>query len=216
MNNFYVYAYLREDGTPYYIGKGKGRRAYLNRRIPPKPAYIERIQMVKVNLTEEEAFNLECKLIMEYGRRDLGTGILQNRTAGGEGVSGRIATPESIQKRVSKNTGKKRTSEQKERMRQAQLTRKQKTEEEKLQYSVNMSKAKKGKSLGSPSETHRKNLSKSLKGKTLGIIKSDETKQKMRKPKSEEHKVNMRKPKSPEHIQAIKDAKAKKKLLKDT
>jgi hypothetical protein len=37
----------------------------------------------------------------------------------------------------------------------------------------------------------------------------------MRKPKSEEHKVNMRKPKSPEHIQAIKDAKAKKKLLKD-
>jgi hypothetical protein len=205
MNNFYVYAYLREDGTPYYIGKGKGRRAYLNGRIPPKPAYIERIQMVKVNLTEEEAFNLECKLIMEYGRRDLGTGILQNRTAGGEGVSGRIATPESIQKRISKNTGKKRTPEQKERMRQAQLTRKQKTEEEKLQYSVNMSNAKKGIPLGNKSDTHKENLSKALLGKYKGIAKSEETKQKMRKPKTEAHR------------KAISEGrKAKYALLKDT
>ena len=188
MNNFYVYTYLREDGTPYYVGKGKGNRAYLNGRIPPKPPQLERIQIVKDNLTEQESFTLECKLIAEYGRKDTGTGILQNRTDGGEGVAGRIPTPESIQKRVSKNTGKKRTPEQKERMRQAQLSRKEKTPKEKEAIALKISKKKLGISSGPKSKTHKENLAKSLAGRNKGIPKSDETKQKMRKPKSEAHR----------------------------
>jgi hypothetical protein len=186
MNNFYVYTYLREDGTPYYVGKGKGRRAYLNGRIPPKPPQLERIQIVKDNLTEDEAFILECKLIAEYGRKDLGTGILQNRTDGGEGVSGRIATPEAIQKRVSKNTGKKRTAEQKLRMSLAQKGRAptQYTTEQKAEISRKISESQKGKA---KSEEHKQKLSEYFTGKSNGK-RSEETKQKMRKPKSEAHR----------------------------
>ena len=86
MNIYYTYAYLREDLTPYYIGMGKGRRAWDKRHnvsLPPK----ERIQIIKEGLTREEASSLEIELIATYGRKDLGTGILYNRTDGGDGAA---------------------------------------------------------------------------------------------------------------------------------
>ena len=91
MNNFYVYAYLREDGTPYYIGKGKERRAWDQHRKNGKgvhtPDDYKRIILLHENLVESDAFLLETKLIAQYGRQDLGTGILKNQTDGGEGSS---------------------------------------------------------------------------------------------------------------------------------
>ena len=88
MNNYYTYAYLREDGTPYYIGKGKGNRAYKkgSRVFAPPPK--NKIIKLKQNLTEEEAFKHEIYMIAVFGRKDLGTGILHNKTDGGDGVSG--------------------------------------------------------------------------------------------------------------------------------
>jgi hypothetical protein len=104
-----------------------------------------------------------------------------------EAGKGRTNSQETIEKRRASCIGKKRTLEQKERMRQAQLNRKQKTVDEKLIISEKISRARKGKSTGPKSEETKQKLSKALKGKSTGP-KSEETKQKMRKPKSEEHK----------------------------
>ena len=87
-NKFYVYGYLREDGTPYYIGKGSGNRVTkcVGRIVHP-PKDKDRIVFYKSDISEEEAFELERQLIAEYGRKDINTGILHNKTAGGEGKS---------------------------------------------------------------------------------------------------------------------------------
>ena len=88
---YYTYAYLREDRTPYYVGKGKCNRAYRKRKSEIKPPKDKsRIIKLKQNLTEEEAFKHEIYMIAVFGRKDLGTGILHNRTDGGEGTSGFI------------------------------------------------------------------------------------------------------------------------------
>ena len=84
---FYVYAYLREDQTPYYIGKGKGKRAWQKNHGVNLPDE-SRIVMIETELSQQEAFDLEVKLIKQYGRKDLGTGILRNKTNGGEGTAG--------------------------------------------------------------------------------------------------------------------------------
>lgn len=102
-NIFYVYAYLREDSTPYYIGKGSKERAWKSHTrtngtnlLPKDPS---KIVILKDSLTEIEAYKYESELIKQYGRKDLGTGILQNRTDGGMGnESGYQHSVEAIEK----------------------------------------------------------------------------------------------------------------------
>jgi hypothetical protein len=105
-NRFYTYAYLREDRTPYYIGKGKGNRISNRKKGDIKPPKDKsRIIFLKQNLTEEEAFKHEIYMIGVFGRKDLGTGILYNRTNGGEGSSGAIRTPETRAKMSASHKG---------------------------------------------------------------------------------------------------------------
>lgn len=126
---FYTYLWLREcggeflAGTPYYAGKGKGDRAFViqgHRQNPPKDRSFILVQEFP---DEATAFAAEKFLISYYGRIDLGTGCLRNRTDGGEGQSGRIVSQETRSKmRLSHiGIGHKHSDESRLKMSKAKL-----------------------------------------------------------------------------------------------
>lgn len=129
---FYVYGYIRLDTNSYfYIGKGKDNRFI---RLDNRKSHFMNIlnktdcvvEILYDNLTEEQAFQLEVDTIYDLVFNE-GYSIdikgfeknekhLVNCTWGGEGTCGLSIkqSQETINNRVAKNKGKKRTDKQKE------------------------------------------------------------------------------------------------------
>lgn len=115
----YVYMLIREDGTPFYVGKGSGNRMFDHERktscgrsathkdhiiAKMKAAGAEvRKQKIAEGLTDEEAFAIEIEAIRLIGR--LPHGMLVNATDGGEGA--RNLSPESRARISAAHVGNK-------------------------------------------------------------------------------------------------------------
>ena len=85
----YVYCYLRKNGSPYYVGISGGsarptQRHRTNRGGVQVPRDRSRIRVLRSGLSREKACEWEMFYIQHYGRKDIGTGILRNRTDGGD------------------------------------------------------------------------------------------------------------------------------------
>lgn len=139
-NDRCVYMHIRLDTNKvFYIGIGTKSRSKdkVNRNkwwknIVNKTDY--EIQILKNNISWEEACELEKILISWYGRKDNKTGILCNLTDGGEGNFGVVISDER-KLAVSKfHTGRKASSETKKKMSLAQ-TGKRASKETKLKQS---------------------------------------------------------------------------------
>jgi hypothetical protein len=111
---YYTYAYLREDGTPYYIGRGKYKKNCKYRRMNTKfghsvPLPIqERRIILKDNMSLDDANKHEIYMIAIFGKKIDGTGILRNLVDGGTGggVPGRKLSEETKRKMSEAQKGK--------------------------------------------------------------------------------------------------------------
>jgi len=110
-----VYVIFRPNGTPCYVGKGRGRRAEHHARFSHnrhlKSIYrqadgILPLAKIREDLTDQEACEIERAFIAAIGRKDLGLGPLVNFCDGGEGLSGHIKSSETRAKLSAALKGK--------------------------------------------------------------------------------------------------------------
>lgn len=93
---FYVYLHKKPDGTVFYVGKGKGRRAWSrqnrnihwHRTVNKHGGYS--VEILEDCLCEDEALCLEVETIDTFGLDNL-----TNLALGGSGVSGMVHSEET-------------------------------------------------------------------------------------------------------------------------
>jgi hypothetical protein len=76
--DFYTYAYIDSNGFPYYIGKGRGRRAY-RKHSNVTVTSSDKVLILKKGLDESQALKHEEYMISVIGRQCSGEGALCNK-----------------------------------------------------------------------------------------------------------------------------------------
>lgn len=120
---FYVYEHWRPDkDLPFYIGKGKGGRAYIFRRNRYYNRIVKKlsrlgmcveVRMVRGNLSEAAALSLEIERIAFWRVSGIS---LTNKTNGGEGTSGLKLTVAHREKIGAAGRGRRASKETRAKM----------------------------------------------------------------------------------------------------
>jgi len=105
-NNKLVYLHRKlTDNSVFYVGMGSHyrpfetkKRSLFWKKVDKK--YGTFVDVVKRNMSRDDAYELEKTLIEHYGRRDKNEGMLVNMTDGGDGGLGAIQTEAHISKRL--------------------------------------------------------------------------------------------------------------------
>lgn len=186
LKEFYTYLHCRPDGTPFYVGKGRGLRCrqFSKNRNPHYKNIVKKygrknvLVFVFPCLSEDEAFSDEMRQIAQLRCEGYD---LCNITAGGEGASGFKWDDARREKIVRALTGKKRQSP---------------SEETRKKLSIANSKPRTPRP-----ESTRTKLSEALKK----VTNTPEYKEKI----SAVRRGVKRKPRSPEHCARIAENKRK-------
>jgi hypothetical protein len=158
---FYAYLWLREDGTPYYVGKGKEYRGFVNKSHRVFRPKDKNLIIIQHHENEKDAFEAEKFLIDYYGRKDTGTGCLRNMTCGGEGASGVIVGIKTREKLSVLSKGRKYPEEFGQQVSERMLGNKNGLGKRSEQARQNISQGKMG---VKASTAHRQSMSKARKG----------------------------------------------------
>lgn len=112
MTQFYIYIHKKPDGTPFYVGKGHGKRAHkFYNRNPHHQAILDKydgqviVEIINC-ISEKSAFELEMIYIKQLKEANY---RLANMTDGGEGVTGYRFDAETVNRIAKINKTKKRS-----------------------------------------------------------------------------------------------------------
>lgn len=113
MGKFYTYVHVdRETQTPFYIGIGKGKRAFDKSRNDFWKLFVSKyskdyeVKFIAKDIDEGTAREIENLLIKKFGKIQAGNGMLLNWTDGGygEGVFIQLSFEDNSNELINKMT----------------------------------------------------------------------------------------------------------------